>query len=123
MQRASDQVDSGSLGAAVNAAATDEELSAADRAQLAFYLTTEIADEFAADADQLSATTYDDGDYFEGDQNAVTNGYDAVPKLLFLAQLAELRMIEQLAKLGALTEIELDLSLSDAHETADDGLA
>jgi monoamine oxidase len=86
VQRASDEADGGSLGgslgAAVNAAAADEGLSAAERAQLAFYLTTEIADEYAADADQLSATTYDDGDYTEGDQNAVTNGYDAVPKLL-----------------------------------------
>jgi monoamine oxidase len=76
------QVDGGSLGAAVDAAATDEELSHSERAQLAFYLTTEIADEYAADADQLSATTYDQGEYTDGDQDAVTNGYDALPKLL-----------------------------------------
>lgn len=82
VQRASDQVETGSLGAAINAAAADQGLSSAERAQLSFYVTTEIANEYAADADQLSATTYDDGDYAEGDQNAVTNGYDAVPKLL-----------------------------------------
>jgi monoamine oxidase len=49
---------------------------------LAFYLTTEIEDEFAADADQLSAITFDEGDYTGGDQVVVTNGYDALPKLL-----------------------------------------
>lgn len=82
VQQAADQADRGSLGTAVDAAAAAEGLSATERAELAFYLTTEIADEFAADADQLSATTYDDGDYTEGDQDAVTNGYDALPKLL-----------------------------------------
>jgi monoamine oxidase len=82
VQWASDDAENGSLGAAVNTAAVNDGLSATDRAQLAFYVTTEIADEYAADADQLSATTYDDGDYTEGDQNAVTNGYDAVPKML-----------------------------------------
>ena len=80
--RACDRVDRGSMGAAVDAAATGEGLSYAERAQLAFYLTTEIADEYAADADQLSATTYDEGEYTDGDQDAVINGYDAVPKLL-----------------------------------------
>ena len=80
--RACDHVDGGSLGAAVDAAATEKELSYSERAELAFYLTTEIADEYAADADQLSATTYDEGEYTDGDQDAVTNGYDALPKLL-----------------------------------------
>jgi monoamine oxidase len=80
--RACDHVDGGSLGAAVEAAATEKELSYSERAQLAFFLTTEIADEYAADADQLSATTYDDGEYTDGDQDAVINGYDALPKLL-----------------------------------------
>ena len=80
--RACDHVDGGSLGAAVEVAATEKELSYSERAQLAFYLTTEIADEYAADPDQLSATTYDDGEYTDGDQDAVTNGYDALPELL-----------------------------------------
>ncbi len=80
--RACDHVDGGSLGAAVDAAATEDNLSYSERAQLAFYLTTEIADEYAADADQLSAKTYDQGEYTGGDQDAVTNGYDALPKLL-----------------------------------------
>jgi monoamine oxidase len=80
--RACDHVDGGSLGAAVDAAATEKELSYSERAELAFYLTTEIADEYAADADQLSATTYDAGEYTDGDEDAVTNGYDALPKLL-----------------------------------------
>ena len=82
VERARDQVDSGSLGAAVDAAATDEELSASDRAQLAFYLTTEIANEYAANANQLSATTFDDGEYAAGDQDVVANGYDALPRLV-----------------------------------------
>src|SRR6516162_10382929 len=82
VERARDQVDGGSLGAAVDAAATDEELSASDRAQLAFYLTTEIADEYAADANQLSAKTFDDGEYAAGDQDVVANGYDALPRLV-----------------------------------------
>ena len=80
--KACEQVDGGSLGAAVDAAAIDEELSYSEHAQLAFYLTTEIADEYAADANQLSATTYDQGEYTGGDQDVVTNGYDALPKLL-----------------------------------------
>ncbi|WP_055403874.1 MULTISPECIES: NAD(P)/FAD-dependent oxidoreductase [unclassified Mycobacterium] len=82
VERARYLVDGGSLGAAVNAAAADEGLSAAERAQLAFYLTTEVEDEFAADADRLSAITFDEGDYSGGDQDAVTNGYDALPRLL-----------------------------------------
>ena len=49
---------------------------------MAFYLTTEIEDEFAADADQLSAITFDEGDYTGGDQDVITNGYDALPRLL-----------------------------------------
>lgn len=82
VERARYRVYGGSLGAAVNAAADEEGLSTAERAELAFYLTTEIADEFAADADQLSAITFDEGDYSGGDQDAVVNGYDALPKLL-----------------------------------------
>ena len=82
VERARYQVDGGSLAAAVHAAAGAERLSTADRAQLAFYLTTEIEDEFAADADQLSAITFDEGDYTGGDQDVITNGYDALPRLL-----------------------------------------
>jgi monoamine oxidase len=80
--RARDQVDGGSLGSAVDAKATSDELSEAARAQLAFYLTTEIADEYAADADQLSAMTFDDGTFSGGDQVVIPTGYDAIPKLL-----------------------------------------
>ncbi|WP_297698778.1 NAD(P)/FAD-dependent oxidoreductase [Mycobacterium sp.] len=82
VQRARGQGDAGSLGAAVEAAATAAKLSASDRAQLAFYLTTEVEDEYAADANQLSAGTFDTGDYAGGDQDVITNGYDALPKLL-----------------------------------------
>lgn len=82
VERARDQVDGGSLGAAVNAAAISEELSASDRAQLAFYVATEIENEYAANADQLSAKTFDKGDYTGGDQDVVTSGYDALPRLL-----------------------------------------
>lgn len=82
VEQARYQVGGGSLAAAVDAAAGAEGLSDADRAQLAFYLTTEIEDEFAADADQLSAITFDEGDYTGGDQDVITNGYDALPRLL-----------------------------------------
>jgi monoamine oxidase len=82
VERACDRVDGGSLGAAVDAAAKRAELSVSDRTQLAFYLATEIEDEYAAGADQLSATTFDTGDYADGDQAVITNGYDALPKLL-----------------------------------------
>jgi monoamine oxidase len=82
VEQARDRVDGGSLGAAVNAAATSEELSASDRAQLAFYVATQIENEYAANADQLSATTFDKGDYIRGDQDVVTSGYDALPRLL-----------------------------------------
>jgi len=82
VDRARDQVDGGSLGAAVDAAATSEELSDSDRAQLAFYLADQIEDEYAADANQLSAKTFDEGEFAGGDQVVITNGYDALPKLL-----------------------------------------
>ena len=82
VERACDRVNGGSLGAAVDAAAKRDELSSSDRAQLAFFVATEIEDEYAAGADQLSATTFDTGDYADGDQAVITNGYDALPKLL-----------------------------------------
>ncbi len=82
VERARDHVDGGSLGAAVEAAAASADLRGSDRAQLAFYLTTEIEDEYAGDADQLSAKTFDNGDYADGEQAVVTNGYDALPGLL-----------------------------------------
>ncbi|MEE6176203.1 FAD-dependent oxidoreductase [Mycobacterium sp. 050134] len=82
VERARDQADGASLAAAVDAAADDAELSGSDRAQLAFYLTTEIEDEYAANADQLSALTFDQGTYYGGDQDVITDGYDALPKLL-----------------------------------------
>ncbi|MGZ4516193.1 MAG: flavin monoamine oxidase family protein, partial [Mycobacterium sp.] len=74
VDRARYQVGGGTLAAAVDAAASGEGLSTSDRAQLAFYLTTEIEDEFAADADQLSAITFDEGDYTGGDQDVITSG-------------------------------------------------
>lgn len=82
VKRARGHVDGGSLGAAVDAAATRAELSDSDRAQLSFYVTTEIEDEYAASADHLSANTFDHGDYAGGDQDVVTSGYDALPQLL-----------------------------------------
>ncbi|MGB9227628.1 flavin monoamine oxidase family protein [Mycobacterium sp.] len=77
---ARDEVDGGSLGAALNASAKREQLPATGRAELAFYVSTEIEDEYAADADQLSATTFDQGNYTTGDQLILPNGYDALPK-------------------------------------------
>ncbi|OMC48170.1 monoamine oxidase [Mycobacterium sp. IS-2888] len=80
VDQARDDVDGGSLGTAVHAAAAD--LSESERAQLAFFVATEIEDEYAAGADQLSAKTFDKGDYCSGDQDVVTTGYDALPRLL-----------------------------------------
>lgn len=82
VERARGQGGAGSLAAAVEAAATAAKLSPSDRTRLAFYLTTEVEDEYAADADQLSAGTFDKGDYAGGDQDVITDGYDALPKLL-----------------------------------------
>ena len=82
VERARDDVDGGSLGAAVDAAATSEELSGSERAQLAYYVSTEIEDEYAADANQLSATTFDTGRYTGGPQAIIPSGYDALPRLL-----------------------------------------
>jgi monoamine oxidase len=82
VKRACDQVDGGSLGAAVDAAESAEELSDSDRAQLAFYVADQIEDEYGANANQLSAKTFDDGEYAGGDQVVITNGYDALPRLL-----------------------------------------
>lgn len=82
VERARDQVDGGSLGAAVDAAADSEDLSDPDRARLAFYLTTEIENEYAANANQLSALTFDEGNYAGGDHDVITGGYDALPNVL-----------------------------------------
>ncbi|KAA1248476.1 FAD-dependent oxidoreductase [Mycobacterium simiae] len=79
---ARDEVDGGSLGAAIRAQAASQELSESERAELAYYVTTEIEDEYAADADQLSAKTFDRGKYSDGPQVVVTSGYDAFPRLL-----------------------------------------
>jgi monoamine oxidase len=82
VKRARGRVDDGSLGAAVDAAAARAELGDSERAQLAFYLTSEIENEYAAGVDQLSAKTFDRGDYADGDQDVITSGYDALPRLL-----------------------------------------
>ncbi|OBF10797.1 NAD(P)/FAD-dependent oxidoreductase [Mycobacterium sp. 852002-10029_SCH5224772] len=82
VERARGQRGAGSLGDAVRAAATAAKLSPYDRARLAFYLTTEVENEYGADADQLSAATFDKSDYAGGDQDVITNGYDALPRLL-----------------------------------------
>jgi monoamine oxidase len=82
VERARDEVDDGSLGAAVDAAATSQELTASERAQLDYYVNTEIEDEYAADASQLSATTFDTGRYTGGAQVIIPSGYDALPQLL-----------------------------------------
>lgn len=80
--RASANADGGTLAAAVDAQATREKLSDTDRLQLAFYISTEIEDEYGADAEQLSAKTFDDGNWTTGDQVVVTGGYDGLPRLL-----------------------------------------
>jgi polyamine oxidase len=82
VNRAGDRADGGTLAAAVDAAATRDELSDAERLQLALFVTTEIAQDFAADADQLSATTFDDGDYTTGPQALIPSGYDNLPRVL-----------------------------------------
>ncbi|WP_204081083.1 flavin monoamine oxidase family protein [Mycobacterium riyadhense] len=76
------QVDGGSLAAAVDAAANRAGLSDTERAELAFYVNTVIEEEYAADANELSATTFDMGNYTSGPQLVVTSGYDAIPRLL-----------------------------------------
>ncbi|BBX95265.1 hypothetical protein AWC15_02465 [Mycobacterium lacus] len=82
VSQARDEVDGGTLAGAVDAGARRQELSYAQRAELAFYVNTEIEDEYAADADQLSATTFDQGQYLGGEQEILPNGYDALPTQL-----------------------------------------
>lgn len=82
VERACGRAQGGSLAAALNGAAARQGLSSSDRVQLAFYVATEIADEYGATADQLSAKTFDNGDYATGDQDIITNGYDALPNQL-----------------------------------------
>ncbi|SPM32424.1 Monoamine oxidase [Mycobacterium rhizamassiliense] len=82
VERACGRVQGGSLAAALDTAANLERLSRSDRVQLAFYVATEIEDEYAADANQLSAKTFDKGEYSTGDQDIIANGYDAVPNQL-----------------------------------------
>ena len=80
VEQARSRADGGSLAAAVKAAGAG--LSEAENAELAFYLTTEIENEYGADTDQLSAATFDKGDYCGGDQDVITSGYDALPRLI-----------------------------------------
>ncbi|SPM38202.1 Monoamine oxidase [Mycobacterium numidiamassiliense] len=82
VEQACGQAAGGTLAAALDAAAGREQLSHKERVQLNFYVAMEIEDEYAATADQLSAKTFDKGDYATGDQDVITNGYDALPKLL-----------------------------------------
>lgn len=82
VERACRRAAGGTLAAALDAAVTREQLSGPDRVLLAFYVATEIEDEYAADAKQLSAKTFDEGDYSTGDQDIITNGYDALPRTL-----------------------------------------
>jgi monoamine oxidase len=82
VDEARDKVEGGTLATAVDAEATREELSDVERLQLAFYINTEIEQEYAADADQLSATTFDEGYYTTGDQAIIPSGYDTLPRLL-----------------------------------------
>ncbi|GAB3014038.1 FAD-dependent oxidoreductase [Mycobacterium bourgelatii] len=76
------EVDGGTVAAAVKAAANREELTTTERAELAFYVNSEIEEEYAADADQLSANTFDQGNFTSGPQVVITSGYDAIPRLL-----------------------------------------
>ncbi|PJE07240.1 MAG: monoamine oxidase [Mycobacterium sp.] len=82
VSEARDEVTGGTLGAAITAQADREELTDRERAELDFYVTTEIEDEYAADAGQLSATTFDVGRFTDGSQSVITSGYDAIPRLL-----------------------------------------
>ena len=68
MEDAADEVDGGTLAAAIDVRANRKDLSEAERLQLGLYVNTEIAQEFAADADQLSATKFDEGEYTTGPQ-------------------------------------------------------
>ncbi|WP_310784614.1 flavin monoamine oxidase family protein [Mycobacterium sp. Z3061] len=77
---ARDEATGGSLGAAI--AAQSGDLTDRERAELDFYVTTEIEDEYAADAGQLSATTFDLGKFTDGPQSVITSGYDAIPRLM-----------------------------------------
>ncbi len=102
VKRARGRVDDGSLGAAVDAAANRAGLSDPERAQLAFYLTSEIENEYAAGVDQLSAKTFDRGDYADGDQDVITSGYDALPRLLADGLQIQLKTpVNQIVRRGA----------------------
>jgi monoamine oxidase len=82
VERACDRVDGGNLADAIDAESDRKELSDDDRLLLALYVNTEIAQEFAANADQLSATTFDEGDYTTGAQVILPRGYDNLPRAL-----------------------------------------
>jgi polyamine oxidase len=82
VERAADDADGGTLAAAVDKAADLDDLSDAERLQLAVFVNTDIAQEFAANADQLSATKYDEGDYTTGAQVILPSGYDNLARTL-----------------------------------------
>ena len=79
---AREEATGGSLGAAITAQVDRDDLTDRERAELDFYVTTEIEDEYAADVGQLSATTFDLGRFNDGPQSVITSGYDALPRLL-----------------------------------------
>lgn len=82
VERAGHDADGGTLATAIDKAADREDLSDAQRLQLTLFVNTEIAQEFAANADQLSATTYDEGAYTTGAQVIVPSGYDNLARAL-----------------------------------------
>lgn len=82
VSEAREEVTGGTLGAAITAQVDRDDLTDRERAELDFYVTTEIEDEYAADAGQLSATTFDLGKFTDGPQSVITSGYDALPRLL-----------------------------------------
>jgi polyamine oxidase len=85
--------DGASLADALAAAAAPLHLSAAERAALAFCVATEVEHEYGADAAQLDARGFDEGEDLKGRDHLLPGGYgDLVAALLRDCAGAEVRL-------------------------------
>lgn len=79
-----------SLAELVEEVIADEGLSAEDRRLVLYAVDTEIVQEFAASAEELSARCFDEGEDGKGPDAILPSGYDAIP--LSLAQGLDVRL-------------------------------
>lgn len=71
-----------SLGAAIELVLASEDYSQEELHRLAYSVNTEIEQEYATDASEMSLYSWDQGEEFGGDQVVFPNGYSDIPNSL-----------------------------------------